>query len=178
MSLDFNCPYCSYIKKVPDSYLLKKLKCPRCLATLTLGVPQPTALTALPLPEEDDTAPSEQTAIEVEKNDSMQECPFCFEVIARSDRECPFCHRMVDPESITAKLGVSFRPQAQRILYLGVASLFCGLGIILGPLVLWLFSKIIQDVRHPKDRDMIYAGVFMGLFGIVSSFVLCIVALL
>lgn len=178
MTIAFDCPFCSYTKQVPDNYLHKKLKCPRCLATLTLGLPQPTALTALPLPEDDeDSTTNQQTPIEVEKNDSMQECPFCFEMILRSDKECPICHCMLDADSITAKFNVSFHPQAKRILYIGAFSFVGGIGILFGIFALWQTFKIIADVKHPKERELIYTGAFMAFLGIIISLILLVLFL-
>ncbi len=166
----FNCPFCTYDKKVPDNYINKKIKCPRCLATLTLGVPQPTALTALPLPD-DDVSPLEQTAIEVGTNDGLEECPFCFELISVTDKQCPMCHSFLEKDSITGRLGVSYHNQAKKIFYLGLASLVFGLGIIFGPISCWLGSKIISDVKHPSDRDLIYAGMALATIGTTGSLV-------
>ncbi len=172
MSILFDCPFCTYSKKLPDSYLHKKIKCPRCLATLTLGLPQPTALTALPLPD-DDESPLEQTAIEVDQRDGMQECPFCFEVISISAKECPSCCCLLDQDSITARVE-SYRQQSMQIFRMGMAALIFGIGILIGPWILWKGSALIRQVRHIKELDWVYGGMIMATMGILNSIVFLI----
>ncbi len=170
MAVFFDCPFCSYDKKVPDSYYNKKLKCPRCLATITLGLEQPSALTALPLPEED-ISPLEQTAIEVDKSDTIVECPYCFQLIGSEENICPYCHKTVSdtpfPKKVFLKVS-SLEKKIQQGFYLGLASLLCGFGVLLGPLAIFLGIRNFQECQE-KEREMVYAGLIMGVFGFIGS---------
>ena len=187
MAILFDCPFCSYGKNVPDSYYCKKIKCPRCLATLTLGVPQPTALTALPLPDEDDS-PINQTAIEVEKSDSMLECPFCYELVNTQEKRCPYCRNYLDDDSLSDKSNTGYdetqrdgkgmrryiasMDHAKQAFYLGIASLVCGLGIIFGPCAILYGLKTKasypDELGEPGFR-LVRAAITMGTVGIAGS---------
>ena len=170
MAVFFDCPFCSYNKKVPDSYYNKKLKCPRCLATITLGLEQPMALTALPLPEED-ISPLEQTAIEVDKSDTIIECPFCFQLIGSEENLCPYCHKLLADTPFPKKvlLQVStLEKKIQQGFYLGLASLVCGLGIFLGPVAIAMGIKNSKNCEE-KEKEMVYASLVMGIFGFIGS---------
>ena len=170
MTVFFDCPFCTYEKKVPDSYYNKKLKCPRCLATITLGLEQPTALTALPLPEED-ISPLEQTAIEVEKSDSIIECPFCFQLIGFDDRVCPYCHKILSDTPFPKRIYLKFASLEKKIqygFYFGLGALICGAGILLGPLAIFMGMKNFKECKE-EDREMVYAGIFMGISGFLGS---------
>ena len=177
MAILFDCPFCSYEKEVPDSYDGKKIKCPRCLATLTLGVPQPTALTALQLPE-DDVSPLEQTAIEVGKTESLVECPYCFELIDAYASECPNCQKTLgdkdetDHTEIDHAAELATRKKARSVFYLGLASLICGIGAILGPI--GLLAGLLMRRKHLKarERELVNAALFMSFIGTVGSLIL------
>jgi hypothetical protein len=195
MPILFDCPFCSYEKDVPDSYNGKKIKCPRCLATLTLGVPQPTALTALPLPE-DDVSPLEQTAIEVGKTEGLQECPFCFELLDANATFCSSCHKEINAQKGDAGLenieaggqagqeetdeGTSTEEararhsRIQNIFYLAIASLACFIGAVCGPLALGMALTIVHTNLTPRERQMLNAGMVMGAVGTSSSLILII----
>lgn len=177
----FDCPYCSYDKEVPDSYYGKKIKCPRCLATLTLGVPQPTALTALPLPE-DDASPLEQMAIEVDKCDTLTECPFCFELINTQVDQCPKCKRLIhqnEQKKTTAILEnvIAGTVKVRRAWYCGILSLICGVGVILGPLAIIMGLHHRKLSLEPKDKEMVYNAILLGIAGTVGSLLLLTVVL-
>lgn len=189
MPILFDCPFCSYEKDVPDSYNGKKIKCPRCLATLTLGVPQPSALTALPLPE-DDASPLEQMAIEVGKTEALQECPFCFELVDANSSVCPSCHKQitarrqdgeeeiveqppddagdVDEGTSTEESRLRHR-RIQTGFYCGLISLACFVGALFGPLALGIGFTLIRTNLTPRERQMLNASLAMGAIGTLGS---------
>ena len=180
-TLYFDCPFCSYGKKVPKSYHGKKIKCPRCLATITLGVPQPTALTALPLPDEDES-PLDQRAIEVDKISSMVECPFCFELVGAQEKQCPFCSRFLDQESTIEKMErepasdyVQTMKKARKTFYFAIASLVCGLGVVMGPATIWSVRHVQNKYNKGLDstgQQLLNVSMIMGIAGTVGSFLL------
>ncbi|HON45260.1 MAG TPA: hypothetical protein P5543_03035 [Planctomycetota bacterium] len=169
MALLFDCPFCSYSKKVPDSYYNKKIKCPRCLATITLGLPQPTALTALALPEEDIPA-IDQTAIEVEQSSIMMECPYCGECINTEEQYCPNCNQTIRQDEIPDSDVKKKRTYKTHIL--GFLALIPALGIIFGPFTIFHSLKL-----HPKnafEKTYTHACTMMGLVGFMSSMLFCL----
>ena len=183
MAVIFDCPFCSYNKKVPDRYYHKKLKCPRCLATITLGVPQPTKLTALPLPEEE--MPLDQTAIVVDTSNAMIECSVCFELIDPKIKRCPYCHNNLEQDLFLETWNLEdYLKNINKIkncYYLGMFSLICGLGLILGPIAIWQ-SFYIKDTLFEYigklEKHMSIAGMIMGITGTLGSLILVIGILL
>ena len=174
MAVFFDCPFCSYAKKVPDSYYHKKIKCPRCLSTITLGIPQPTALTALPVPEEDLLL--QQTAIEVDKSGSMIECPWCFELMDSEEQICPYCRNGINQDSITRKIQAKVSAASQRdCFYWGIMALVCGMGIICGPIALWKgwkFRSALAGESWKQTKWFLQAGLLMGATGTIGSLIL------
>lgn len=195
-SIYFDCPFCSYGKSVPEKYQGKKIKCPRCLATLTLGAPQPMDLTSLPLPQ-DDESPVNQTAIEIETSEILMECPFCFKIVETEDsqcphcgkslkKECPLCSELIDAAAIhcpkckrelsekmkesTDESKVLPYVQAQ-VFYLGAAALVCGLGLVLGPVAVISGLKRRTPDMEQSVRDTLNGAIAMGAAGFVGSLV-------
>lgn len=190
MAIFFDCSFCSYGKNVPDSYRGKKIKCPRCLATLTLGVPQPTALTALPLPEEDDESPLNQIAIELDQGANRVECPFCFEVINAVEKECPFCNKSVagvfeSSESENFNLDQERAPEVlltdsqrvKKIFICSSLSLIVGVGSILGPIALVIALRECKAHLRKEIQKMLDTSIVMAIIGTLGSLVLCVVLL-
>lgn len=186
MSVSFDCPFCSYIKNVPDNFYGKKIKCPRCLATLTLGVPQPTELTALPLPKAETSL--NVLAIELEKQEvSEKECPICLQLIYEG-KECSVYKRytellknstgekqitdedlLTDYEKIKDTVDKNYR--------WGFYSLVYGVSFVLGPIVILNNYKILPEVCENLERGTrrkVNASFFMAATGILSS---CLVSI-
>lgn len=198
-SVYFDCPFCSYGKSVPKKYFGKKIKCPRCLATLTLGVPQPTDLTSLPLPENEDESPVDQMAVEIETSEILLECPFCFKIVDTEDsqcphcgknlkKECPFCSELIDAAEVhcplckrelTEKMEESTdedtrevaQGKREKVFYLGLASLICGVGIVLGPIAIVSGLTGRPANMTTLEKEMIYGGIAMGITGTIGSLI-------
>jgi len=180
MPILFDCPFCSYNKKVPDSYKGKKIKCPRCLATLTLGVPQPTALTALPLPEEEPEVAT-ATAIELDKKDALIECPLCFQLINPVDTTCPIYKQYSemggDSDATIIENYKNLEKEGRQTFYMGFASLVYGLGLILGPITVWKAWKtrpLLCANLKAENLRMVNSSLLLGIIGIISSLLILI----
>ncbi|WP_372368698.1 hypothetical protein [Candidatus Uabimicrobium sp. HlEnr_7] len=178
MSIPFDCPFCSYRKSVPDNFYGKKIKCPRCLATLTLGVPQPTKLTALPLPEAD---PSLE-AIELEKQEiTEKECPICLQLVYEG-KECSVYKRytnllkesngkQIKDEDLLRDYD-SIKAVAEKNYKLGYMSLVYGLSFVISPIILYQNYKILPQVCENLERSTqrkLNSSSVMAVVGLVSS---------
>ncbi|BBM83736.1 hypothetical protein [Candidatus Uabimicrobium amorphum] len=178
MSIPFDCPFCSYKKNVPDNFYGKKIKCPRCLATLTLGVPQPTKLTALPLPETDPSL----GAIELEKQEVREkECPICLQLVYEG-KECSVYKRYTEllkesqdkqvKDEDLLKDYESIKSVAEKNYKLGFASLIYGLSFVISPMILYQNYKILPQVCENLERSTrrkLNASNLMAVVGLVSS---------
>ncbi len=148
------------------------------MATITLGLPQPTALTALPLPDEDETDLN-ATAIELDKDsDSLIECPLCFHLINSQESRCPIYKEYTKKDVSATDSAILFDYQsiaqkARSYFYLGLASaLLFGLGLFLGPWVIWKGLRVrplLCANLEAENRKMLDAGIFMSGVGIISS---------
>ena len=186
MPILFDCPFCSYEREVPDSYSGKKIKCPRCLATLTLGLEQPIGVTALPLPEED-LSPLETTAIEVDEKDSLIECPICLALINSDETQCPAYKAYLqalpsdDAESKALEAYQKSKAKVKKTFTIAISALLLPVaGILLGPLAILQGKSVIPSLcenLEMENRQKVNVIILMGIVAVLNT-VLLIVALM
>ena len=137
------------------------------------------ALTALPLPEDDESDIEAATAIELDKKDTLIECPLCFHLINPHEAQCSVYLKYLEHESRNDLTDSSILEEyksigykAQQNFYLGFVALIYGLGIFIGPWVVWnglRLRPLLCPNLEAENRKMLDAGILMGIIGIAST---------
>ena len=108
MTISLTCPNCGKSGKIPDEFVGRNVKCPRCKQDFSIAKPSlPTATPSLP-------EPSQPKANEmIETKSAVRPCPFCAEDIRVEATKCKHCGEIVDP---ALKAAIDAKQSAEQSL--------------------------------------------------------------